>query len=78
MIDREQFLYNLKAEKVINLDDWHLYEGFLSVFIRKDDLRHKIVFHKGRKKISQAHSSVSTRGNVILDLGSEKQTIEFE
>ena len=65
---------------MISKDDWHLCEGFLNVFIKQETLRQTIVYQKAKKENAGSCSASfqSIRDKVILDLGSEKETISVE
>ena len=69
-----------ELEKVgMDGDDYHLCEGLLNIFIKKNDERHVITFKKNNIMRSSA-SSLSTRprADAMIDFGSYKETISVD
>ena len=72
-----RFLNNLETERIMAKDDFHLCEGLLSVFIKMTNDRQTVVYQRGRIERSNSETDMSKRDKVVLDLGSEKETISI-
>ena len=68
---------NLETERIMAKDDFHLCEGLLSVFIKMTNDRQTVVYQRGRIERSSSDTTMSKKDKVVLDLGSEKETVSI-